>query len=345
MNPAHDLQTVTENPLVHKAVLEEPGSQGILKTTARVVPQYSGMSFVQFFYPPGDYTNKSFNFWLIGIVRKPYENKFCAFGETRTPARRISAGEVIVIEPGTDYSTKISTSGQVDYLVLTQNRLNQALEAQHKDSLGRTGSGETYFSSPIIWPLIDALISSAHRPNSFDPHHADNFINAVVSGLCQPSLETSSGGETASGGLSSRDINLLDEYIDNAADDPVTNAQMASLVNLPEAVFQKAFKASTGETPYQYVLQRRICLARSLLGAAEQSIAEIAYSCGFSSQSHMTDVFRRRVGATPAAVRKSLLGRSHAVPGDGVPAISPHFGNLKKEELEFGSSHCRSAAN
>ena len=72
MNPAHDLQTVTENPLVHKAVLEEPGSQGILKTTARVVPQYSGMSFVQFFYPPGDYTNKSFNFWLIGIIRKPY---------------------------------------------------------------------------------------------------------------------------------------------------------------------------------------------------------------------------------------------------------------------------------
>uniref|UniRef100_UPI00122CECC9 helix-turn-helix domain-containing protein n=1 Tax=Roseivivax sediminis TaxID=936889 RepID=UPI00122CECC9 len=46
----------------------------------------------------------------------------------------------------------------------------------------------------------------------------------------------------------------------------------------------------------------------TLLGTTRLSIAEIAYSCGFPWQSHMTDVFRCRVGATPAAVRKAGPG-------------------------------------
>lgn len=306
MEPTVGSQHDQEKPVVHKVILQKPGSEGIRKRTDGVVPQFSGMNFVQFFYPPGQYTSRSVNRWLIGIVRKPYRNEYCCFGNTRTRPRTISAGEVIVIEPKADYSTKISTRGEVDYLVLTTDRLKQALRAQHQNSPGITGSGETYFSSPLISPLLHTLISSAHRPASFDPHHADNFINAVVSGLCRPSLDVTADKRRFPNGLSPRDLRMLDEYIDAGAGRSINNAQLASLVNLPEAIFLRAFKRSNGETPYQYVLKRRIEHARILLGTTSVSIAEIAYSCGFSSQSHMTDVFRSRVGATPAALRKSI---------------------------------------
>lgn len=291
-------------PFVFNAMLEEPGSEAILRTTDALTPQYSGMGFVNFHYPPGDYTGKSFDCWLVGIVRKPHESRTCEFGNKGTRPRKISGGEILVIEPGVEYSTQISTRGQVDFLMLTEDRFNSALRAQHQDTLGGTACGEAYFNSSIIAPLLDAVLSSANRPYYFDPHHADNYINAIVSGICLPGLDLNNGRERFYNGLSPRDLRMVDEYIDNASGSSVTNAQLASLVNLPEAVFQKAFKVSTGETPYQYVLQRRILRAKSLLGMKDLSIAEIAYSCGFSSQSHMTDVFRCRVGATPASMRK-----------------------------------------
>ncbi|QEE43193.1 helix-turn-helix transcriptional regulator (plasmid) [Rhizobium sp. WL3] len=296
-----------KGPFVYKAMLEEPGSKAILQTTDTLAPQYSGMSFVNFYYPPGEYTGKSFNCWLVGIVRTPHESRTCEFGNKGTRARKISVGEILVIEPGVEYSSKISTRGQVDFLMLTEDRLNSALWAQHHDALGGAACGEAYFNSSIIAPLLHAVLSSANRPDCFDPHHADNYINAIVSGLCVPNVDQNGDRASFHNGLSPRDLRMLDEYIDNASGSPITNAQLASLVNLPEAVFLKAFKVSTEETPYQYVLQRRILRAKSLLGMKDLSIAEIAYSCGFSSQSHMTDVFRCRVGATPASVRKSAL--------------------------------------
>ncbi|MEM7710434.1 MAG: AraC family transcriptional regulator [Pseudomonadota bacterium] len=35
-------------------------------------------------------------------------------------------------------------------------------------------------------------------------------------------------------------------------------------------------------------------------------LAEIAYACGFASQSHMTDVFREKLGVTPGRYRKEV---------------------------------------
>jgi AraC-like DNA-binding protein len=50
----------------------------------------------------------------------------------------------------------------------------------------------------------------------------------------------------------------------------------------------------------------RIHRARELLSLTERPLAEIAYACGFSSQSHMTSWFRRKHGVTPKQFRRSV---------------------------------------
>jgi AraC family transcriptional regulator len=52
-------------------------------------------------------------------------------------------------------------------------------------------------------------------------------------------------------------------------------------------------------------MEARVTRARDLL-ASRLSIAEIAYRCGFSHQEHMTRLFGRQLGVTPAAYRKSI---------------------------------------
>ena len=82
--------------------------------------------------------------------------------------------------------------------------------------------------------------------------------------------------------------------------------ELASLLGRPAARFLVDFKATTGQTPYQYVLSRRIARAQELLSAGEMPLAEVAYACGFASQSHMTDVFRQKLGVTPGRYRKEV---------------------------------------
>lgn len=68
--------------------------------------------------------------------------------------------------------------------------------------------------------------------------------------------------------------------------------------------FARAFKATTGIPPYQYVLQCRLELAQQLLQDQDRSLADVAIEAGFGSQSHMTTVFRRILQITPKQYRE-----------------------------------------
>jgi AraC family transcriptional regulator len=69
------------------------------------------------------------------------------------------------------------------------------------------------------------------------------------------------------------------------------------------------FRAATGLTPHQYVLEQRLHRARQLLEQKETALADIAVACGFSVQTHMTDNFRKHLGITPGEYRRSFFSR------------------------------------
>src|SRR6185437_3836380 len=80
--------------------------------------------------------------------------------------------------------------------------------------------------------------------------------------------------------------------------------------------FATAFKVSTGISPHDYVIERRINRARDLLLRKEKTISEIAVAVGFSSQSHLTVNFRRKMGVTPRKFRQPWIkaGRMSLLP-------------------------------
>ena len=96
------------------------------------------------------------------------------------------------------------------------------------------------------------------------------------------------------------------EFIATHLDREITLADLAAIAELSTHHFGEAFKISTGQPPYRYVMERRVDRARELLRDGEHSIAEIAYAAGFSSQTHLTTNFRRVTGVTPGRFRRSL---------------------------------------
>lgn len=98
----------------------------------------------------------------------------------------------------------------------------------------------------------------------------------------------------------------IQEFIDAELAGDLRIERLASVVDMSPFHFARVFKETWGRSPHAYVIERRLhaaCMA--LAGEGERSIADIASGCGFSSQSHFTESFRRRIGTTPARWRSA----------------------------------------
>lgn len=81
-------------------------------------------------------------------------------------------------------------------------------------------------------------------------------------------------------------------------------SDLAAVMGYSPDHFAKLFKRDFGLSPYQYVLNRRVERAKSLLRGRGLSIAEVAMTCGFSTRAHLSSAFKARVGITPGVYRR-----------------------------------------
>jgi AraC family transcriptional regulator len=105
--------------------------------------------------------------------------------------------------------------------------------------------------------------------------------------------------------LSLSQLHRVKEYIEEHLAEDLSIANLATIALMSEFHFARAFKATIGESPHRYVIQRRIERSKVLLSVTQLSISEIAYRVGITNQSHFTAQFRKLVGTTPKQYRDS----------------------------------------
>jgi AraC family transcriptional regulator len=108
-----------------------------------------------------------------------------------------------------------------------------------------------------------------------------------------------------SGRLPQRSLQqVLDAMRAQIANPPGLRA-LASISRYTPHHFLRMFRAATGLTPHRYLLGLRIERAQELLQHTRLSLIEVADQTGFSSQAHMTTVFRQHTGTTPGMWRRA----------------------------------------
>lgn len=81
---------------------------------------------------------------------------------------------------------------------------------------------------------------------------------------------------------------------------------LAERANFSPIYFHKLFKASTGKTLHEYIEEERIKKSVELLLSTDMTLTEIAYECGFSSQSYFSYAFKRKMGIPPREYVKEI---------------------------------------
>jgi len=96
---------------------------------------------------------------------------------------------------------------------------------------------------------------------------------------------------------------------------PLDVPALARVALMSPGHFQRSFRAAYGETPYGYLMTRRIERAKALLRRGDLSVTEVCFEVGCTSLGSFSSRFAELVGESPSAYR----ARSHddyiAVPG------------------------------
>jgi AraC-like DNA-binding protein len=104
------------------------------------------------------------------------------------------------------------------------------------------------------------------------------------------------------------------DLIDREYARPLDVAALARAALMSPAHFSRQFRAAYGETPYAYLMTRRIERAKALLRRGDLSVSEVCVEVGCTSLGSFSARFTELVGETPTAYR----GRDHAALA-GVP--------------------------
>ena len=162
----------------------------------------------------------------------------------------------------------------------------------------------------IIRQIGASFLEGLRRPAETNQLFIDHMMLALTAHIAQTYGGFHRAAELARGGLASWQVKRACEKLESDLGGKIPLEQIAADFNLSVSHFSRAFRISTGLPPHQWLLQRRIRVAKQLMTVRDLSLSEIAISAGFANQSHFTRVFSSVVGISPGAWRREALGAS-----------------------------------
>jgi transcriptional regulator GlxA family with amidase domain len=105
------------------------------------------------------------------------------------------------------------------------------------------------------------------------------------------------------------------DRMDREFDQPLDVPALARSVAMSTGHFSRSFKTAFGESPYSYLMTRRIERAKTLLRRSDQSVTDACFAVGFTSLGTFSSRFTELVGESPSAYRARRHEESAEIPG------------------------------
>ena len=159
---------------------------------------------------------------------------------------------------------------------------------------------------PVVEAIVPQLDIEAENDSPSGLLYAESACEFLAHHLIQRySTLSRTPARPVGGGLPAHRLKVVKNYIEENLRNPIALHELARLARVSVRHFERAFRQSLGVPPHQYVLKRRVSAARDLLLRNPRlNIEEIARQTGFSSPSHLSSTFARRMGCSPAVFRR-----------------------------------------
>jgi AraC family transcriptional regulator len=159
-------------------------------------------------------------------------------------------------------------------------------------------------------PRLGALVAAVHAEMVAGFPSGRLFLDSVEQAIAVTLVNAHAvrhrRAQIYRGGLGSGRLRRIKELVEAKIEDDLSLDEMAKSVDLSTAHFARMFRKSTGETPHQFVLRRRLERAKSMLRAPGTRVLDVAVACGFKTQQHFAQAFHDVCGVTPTEYRQDF---------------------------------------
>jgi len=131
------------------------------------------------------------------------------------------------------------------------------------------------------------------------------ILNEIAGRKCIE-LSTSIGELRISGLSESKIVNDVFKYVAENFQRNITLGTAASIANMQKAAFCRYFKRKTKKKFSEFVNEIRIMHARKLLSETDEMVKEVAYECGYESNSYFNRQFKNSCNMSPFDFRKNI---------------------------------------
>jgi AraC family transcriptional regulator len=161
-----------------------------------------------------------------------------------------------------------------------------------------------YFDDPALRSTLSKLQGLLVDPDPIDATYSETLGLTAAIELAR--LQFNGAGVRApdSGRLGTAQAKSVVEFIRENLHRDISLSDLAGVAGLSRFHFTRAFKRTTGLSPYQFILSARVEQAKSSLANTDQSIFEISQRLGFGNQGQFAAAFRKLVGTTPSQFRR-----------------------------------------
>ncbi|MDO3441214.1 AraC family transcriptional regulator [Agrobacterium sp. V1] len=231
----------------------------------------------------------------IGLIERGAQKSLSGRGMVEA-----GAGHVITVNPGEVHDgIPLGEGGRAWRMLyldidIVRDAIADVCEKDH---------GAFEFAYPVdARPLADrfnavfSAVTATERPG--ETLHGDETLLMLLAAAMETSAKP---GEIAA----PENIKRAKSSIDDDPARPFRLADLAGEAGMSQFRFLRAFAKVTGLTPHNYLLQRRVHVARHELARGTPP-AEAAFIAGFADQSHLNRFFVRQFGVTPAVYRAAL---------------------------------------
>jgi AraC family transcriptional regulator len=151
-----------------------------------------------------------------------------------------------------------------------------------------------------------AVLPALSHPDQASQLFIDHVLLALGIHVAQTYGGMRSLPRPVRGGLAPWQVRRAKEILCANLGGRVPLKDVAQECRLSVSHFSRAFRRSLGAAPHNWLLTRRVELAKEKLRDDRLTLSDVALACGFADQSHLTRVFTRIVGLSPGAWRRSL---------------------------------------
>jgi AraC-like DNA-binding protein len=156
-------------------------------------------------------------------------------------------------------------------------------------------------ADPLLHHLVRQLGAEVGADAAHHPLYVDQLLLSVAVHLVQHYTASGTTNGNASSRLPPERLRDVTEYVAAHLSDDIKIADLADVACYSQYHFCRLFKESTGQSPYQFVVQRRMEEAmRRLQANSHARVSTIARKVGYSSPSHFSRAFKKHFGVAPS---------------------------------------------